>query len=136
MHDLCVFPICFCSKIIFDQNFFLYVEINLTTRGPLYTCLVLTWIILWPNFFLPKDFYQKQIDFAQMFFTTFFPKILLIEWMNCRDPVSIVNMSCWTRSAGSRFYLIGLVCSSFHLSKFCNLPLSDLCKTLHKVGSQ
>ena len=40
MHDLCIFLICFCSKIIFAQKFFLYVEINLTTRGPLYTCLV------------------------------------------------------------------------------------------------
>ena len=30
----------FCSKIIFDQNKFLLAEINLTTWGPLYTCLV------------------------------------------------------------------------------------------------
>ena len=30
-----------CSKIIFDQKLISYDEINLTTRGPLYTCLVL-----------------------------------------------------------------------------------------------
>ena len=40
MHDLCIFLICFCSKLVFDQIFFLFVEINLATRGPLYTCLV------------------------------------------------------------------------------------------------
>ena len=33
------FLICFCSKIIFDKKN-LFAEINLTTRGPLYTCLV------------------------------------------------------------------------------------------------
>ena len=66
MHDLCIFLICFCSKIIFDKifflcwdkldypgsiaylsffvqksflnkNYFLNAEINLTPRGPLYT---------------------------------------------------------------------------------------------------
>ena len=41
MHDLIIFLICFCSKIIFDQKNFFYVQINLNTRGPLYTCLVL-----------------------------------------------------------------------------------------------
>ena len=30
MHDLCNF---FCTKIIFDQNYFLTAEIILTTRG-------------------------------------------------------------------------------------------------------
>ena len=34
------FFIFFCSKIIFDYFFLLFTEINLTTRGPLYTCLV------------------------------------------------------------------------------------------------
>ena len=32
----------FCSKIIFTKNNFLTAEMNLTTRGPLYTCLVMS----------------------------------------------------------------------------------------------
>ena len=40
MHDLCIFLICLCSKIIFDQKNFFFAEINLTTRRPLHTCLV------------------------------------------------------------------------------------------------
>ena len=40
MQDLCIFLIFFCSKIILTQNFLLFAEINLTTRGPLYTRLV------------------------------------------------------------------------------------------------
>ena len=43
-HKLCMsyaFFYFFCSKIIFDQNYFLTAEIDLTSRGPLYTCLVL-----------------------------------------------------------------------------------------------
>ena len=36
----------FVQKIIFDQNYFLTAEINLTTRGPLYTCLVLNVLVL------------------------------------------------------------------------------------------
>ena len=40
MHDLCFFFFFFlCSKIIFDHKCFLFAEINLTTRGPLYICL-------------------------------------------------------------------------------------------------
>ena len=94
MHDICIFLICFCSKIIFDQkvfsfcwdkldypgsivylscfdvfvqksfltkNYFLTAEINLTTWGPFYTCLVCISIlcnnwtstkisVLWPLF--------------------------------------------------------------------------------------
>ena len=30
MHDLCIFLICFCSKIIFTKTNFLFAEINLT----------------------------------------------------------------------------------------------------------
>ena len=39
MHNLCGFFVLF-SKIIFNQKLFLIAAINLTTRGPLYTCLV------------------------------------------------------------------------------------------------
>ena len=46
MYDLCIFLSCFCSKIIFEQKIFLYVEINLPTRGPLHTCLV-SFVISW-----------------------------------------------------------------------------------------
>ena len=38
MHKLCVFDY-FWSKIIFSENYFLIAAINLTTWGPLYTCL-------------------------------------------------------------------------------------------------
>ena len=31
----------FVQKSFFTKNLFLFAEINLTTRGPLYTCLVL-----------------------------------------------------------------------------------------------
>ena len=37
MHDLCIF---FVEKSFLTQNFLLFAEINLTTWGPLYTCLV------------------------------------------------------------------------------------------------
>ena len=37
MHDLCIF---FVQKSFLTQNILLFDEINLTTRGPLYTCLV------------------------------------------------------------------------------------------------
>ena len=33
----------FCSKVIFDQRLFSIAAKNLTTRGPLYTCLVEFW---------------------------------------------------------------------------------------------
>ena len=44
-HKLCIinaFFDFFVKKIIFDKNYFLIAGINLTTWGPLYTCLVLT----------------------------------------------------------------------------------------------
>ena len=43
-HKLCMtyaFFDFFCLNIIFDKKNFLIAEINLTSRGPLYTCLVL-----------------------------------------------------------------------------------------------
>ena len=39
MHNLCIFDF-FVQKSLLTKNYFLIVEINLTTRGPLYTCLV------------------------------------------------------------------------------------------------
>ena len=39
MHDLCIFDF-FVQKPILTKNYFLTAEINLTTRGPLYTCLL------------------------------------------------------------------------------------------------
>ena len=39
MHDLCFFNY-FFQKLLFTENF-LIAAINLATRGPLYTCLVL-----------------------------------------------------------------------------------------------
>ena len=35
----------FVQKSFLTKKYFLYVEINLTTRGPLYTCLVLLYIL-------------------------------------------------------------------------------------------
>ena len=40
MHNLW-FLLCFFSKITFTENYFQIAAIYLTTRGPLYTCLVL-----------------------------------------------------------------------------------------------
>ena len=40
MHDLCIFFIFFAQKSFLTTIFKLFAEINLTTRGPLYTCLV------------------------------------------------------------------------------------------------
>ena len=89
MHDLFIFLICFCSKIIFDQIFYYFyiifylllfiqkytlgfivyfvlffvqksfltknhfhtAEINLTTEGPLYTCLVEYDMTMWFLFY-------------------------------------------------------------------------------------
>ena len=50
-HKLCMiyaFFDFFCSKVILSKNHSLISVINLTTRGPLYTCLV------WPFFFIYK----------------------------------------------------------------------------------
>ena len=41
MHDLCIFNFFFVQKSSLTKIFFLFAEINLTTRGPSYTCLVL-----------------------------------------------------------------------------------------------
>ena len=41
MHDLCIFCF-FGQKSFLTKNYFLTAEVNLTTRGPLYTCLVLS----------------------------------------------------------------------------------------------
>ena len=49
-HELCMIYTFFCSKIIFDQKFFPFAEINLTTRGSLYTCLVDIENVEGPNF--------------------------------------------------------------------------------------
>ena len=43
MHDLWAFYY-FFQKSLFAENYFLIAAINLTTRGPLYTCLV--WIYM------------------------------------------------------------------------------------------
>ena len=40
MHDLWYFIIYF-QKLLFTENYFLIAVINLATRGPLFTCLVL-----------------------------------------------------------------------------------------------
>ena len=39
MHNLWGFII-FFQKLLFTENYFLFASIDLTTRGPLYTCLV------------------------------------------------------------------------------------------------
>ena len=39
MHNLCGFYY-FFQNLLFAENYFLIAVINLTTRGPLYTCLV------------------------------------------------------------------------------------------------
>ena len=39
MHNLCF--LLFFQKSLFTENYFLIAAINLATRGPLYTCLVL-----------------------------------------------------------------------------------------------
>ena len=41
MHDLCIFYFFFVQKTFLTKNYFLTAEINLTTQGPLYTCLVI-----------------------------------------------------------------------------------------------
>ena len=40
--NLCVFWLSFIFNSFFTKNHFLIAEMNLTTQGPLYTCLVLT----------------------------------------------------------------------------------------------
>ena len=47
MHDLCIFLICFCSKIIFDQNFFSVCWDKLDYPGSiayLFLLLILIWL--------------------------------------------------------------------------------------------
>ena len=44
MHNLWVFCYYF-QKSLFAENYFLIAAMNLTTRGPLYTCLVLIMFI-------------------------------------------------------------------------------------------
>ena len=51
MHDLCIF---FVQKSFLTKTFLLFAEINFT-RGPLYTCLVLT-----KKFFCPKSLLDSQ----------------------------------------------------------------------------
>ena len=45
MYDLCFFYF-FCSKSFLVKNYFLTAEIDLTTRGPLYTCLVMHFLFI------------------------------------------------------------------------------------------
>ena len=55
MHDLCIFLICFCSKIIFGQKKISFCWDKLDYWGPLYTCLV--WIVLFEKLcgmYLPR----------------------------------------------------------------------------------
>ena len=65
-----------CSKIILTKNYFHTAEINLTTRGPLYTCLVL--------------FFCSKIIFDQ--------KLFSYCWDKFDYPGSIVYLSCLTLS--------------------------------------
>ena len=55
MHNLCFFY-CFCQKLLFAENYFLIAAINLSIRGPLYTCLVYSIFTIW---------YQLRIDFIE-----------------------------------------------------------------------
>ena len=55
----------FFQKSVFTENYFLMAAINLATRGPLYTCLV-----LFQNHFWPKNIFAQKV---------------LIDWNNCWD---------------------------------------------------
>ena len=72
MHKLCFFY-CFFQKSLFTENYSLIAAIYLTTRGPLYTCLVLTKIlfcdlnIFWTEYFLNLLF--ETIFYTQIYFT-------------------------------------------------------------------
>ena len=67
-HKLCMiyafFSFAFVEKSFLTKKFFLCVEINLTTRGPLYTCLVLicfcSKIVFYQNFF---SFWWDKLDY-------------------------------------------------------------------------
>ena len=62
-HELCMIYAFFCLKIICDQQFFYcHILINLTIRGPFYTCLVFQGLLLFSyHFLLTKQ--QKDLEY-------------------------------------------------------------------------
>ena len=89
----------FCSKIIFDQNYFPTAEINLTPWGPLYTCLV--HLVL--NFFVQKSFLTKFFFYCWDKFTTRGPLyicLVLIIFLARKRKLFIEFQSCSTQFLG------------------------------------
>ena len=75
-YGLCIIYVLFdyfFRKLLFTENYFRIAAMNLTTRGQLYTCLVLTKIlfcdlnIFWTEYFLNLLF--ETIFYTQIYFT-------------------------------------------------------------------
>ena len=88
-----------CSKIILTKNYFHTAEINLTTRGPLYTCLVT--ICIWVSAVFYLEFYLS--------FYTF------VNWSYCYNNWYFDVVCLWRKATPLRTSSFISLCSFFNL---------------------